>query len=103
MEEVQGEGVPRVIAGDPVLGGHQRSEAGVGSVDAREPLEGRLERGHELLGEAVDVDGPPTAALGIGVTQAAGDLVAEADVVDDQAVELLLAGDRVASSGGWCG
>ena len=65
----------------------------VGAVDAVEPgCEGARECGLELGHQVVNVDGSLAAGFWIGRSQRLGDLVAQTDVVHDQAVSLLLAG-----------
>ncbi len=94
-DEVAGEPVAVFCGGEAVLGGHEGVEVAGGAVDAVEAVQGVGDGGLELFGEAVGVDGAAARVVGVGGAERGGDLVAEADVVDDEPVELLLAGRGV--------
>ena len=57
-----------------------------------------VDRSHELLGQTVDIDWAAPATVWISIAESTSDLVPQPDVIDDQAVELLLAGERIAPS-----
>src|SRR5205807_6763699 len=93
-QEVAGEGVAVLLALYSLLGRHQRLKASIAAIDASEPLQGLVEGIHELLGKPVHLDRAATSSLRIGVSERGRDLGPKADVIHDQAVVLLLAGDR---------
>ncbi|CAB4759109.1 unannotated protein [freshwater metagenome] len=93
--EVGCEPVLRVDAGEPLDGVLQGHERRILSVDPVEPCDRDSDAVLELDGEGIDVDVALPSRVRVGGLERGGDLIAEADVVDDEPVGLLMPGRGV--------